>query len=175
MRKICFFILLLPGFLLAQPKQDSTWNRARFFLGQWKGTSEGDPGKGNYERTYRFVLNGKFIEVKNKSTYPPQQKNPKGEVHEDTGYISYDKKARAYVLRQFHGEGFVNEYKEEVVSEDRNTIVFLSYAIENIPVGWQARETYKIQNDDEFVEIFELAEPGKDFQVYSRATLRRIK
>jgi hypothetical protein len=175
MRKICFFILLLPGFLRAQPKQDSTWNPVKFFVGQWTGTSDGEPGKGTYERSYRFVLNSKFIEIKNKSTYPAQEKNPKGEVHEDIGYISYDKKERLFVLRQFHTEGFVNEYRQETLSSDLKTISFISYAIENIPAGWRARETYQIQNADEFVETFELAEPGKDFQVYSKGTLRRKK
>ena len=41
--------------------------------------------------------------------------------------------------------------------------------LENIPAGWRARETYKILGPDEFVEVFELAEPGKNFEVYSEA------
>lgn len=41
--------------------------------------------------------------------------------------------------------------------------------LENIPAGRCARETYKILGPDEFVEVFELAEPGKNFEVYSEA------
>ncbi|HWA35353.1 MAG TPA: hypothetical protein VG737_14535 [Cyclobacteriaceae bacterium] len=175
MRKICFFILLLPGFLQAQSKPDSTWNPVRFFIGHWTGASDGEPGKGSCVRSYQFVLNNQFIVVRNKATYPPQEKNPKGEVHEDVGYISFDRKEKVFVLRQFHKEGFVNEYKQESISADGKTISFLSYAIENIPIGWRARETYKIQSADQFLEIFELAEPGKEFQVYSMGTLRRKK
>lgn len=42
-------------------------------------------GTSQVEREYEFVLTGTFLFVKNKSTYAPQEKNPKGEVHEDWG------------------------------------------------------------------------------------------
>jgi hypothetical protein len=45
-------------------------------------------------------------------------------------------------------------------------------AIENIPPGWRARETYLVHGPDEFEEIVELAEAGKPFEVYSRARLK---
>jgi hypothetical protein len=51
----------------------------------------------------------------------------------------------------------------------------VSEAIENIPKGYRARESYVQSSPDEFEELFEMAEPGKEFQVYSRARLRRIK
>ena len=74
------------------------------------------------------------IEVLNTSTYPPQEKNPKGERHEDRGYISYDTARKQFVFRQFHVEGFVNTY---VASPTALPIVFGSEAIENIPAGSQ--------------------------------------
>ncbi len=151
------------------------WLPLKSFIGKWTGESEGQPGKGKYERSYELVLNKKFIEVKNKSTYAPSTNNPKGEVHEDHGFISYDKSRKAFVLRQFHIEGFVNQYKMESISPDAKTIVFISESIENIPHGFRAKETYQIINDHEFTETFELAEPGKDFELYSRATLKRRK
>jgi hypothetical protein len=60
-------------------------------------------------------------------------------------------------------------------SNDGKTIVFTSESIENIPAGWRARETYKLTNADEFIEIFELAGPGKEFEVYSENRYRRKK
>jgi hypothetical protein len=48
-------------------------------------------------------------------------------------------------------------------SADGKTIVLTSESIENIPAGFRARETYKILGPDEFMEIFEIAEPGKNF------------
>lgn len=54
-------------------------------------------------------------------------------------------------------------------------LVFTTEAIENIPAGWRARETYIVHGLDEFEEIFELAEAGKGFELYSRARLKRVK
>jgi hypothetical protein len=112
-----------------------------------------------------------LAKVKNKSTYPPTEKNLKGEVHEDLGYISYDKVRKTFVLRQFHIEGFVNQYKLDSISPDKRTIVFLSENIENIASGFKAKERYQLLNDNEFIETFELAEPNSAFEVYSKVKL----
>ena len=45
------------------------WTPFNFFVGSWEGTGTGQPGASQVERTYQFVLNGKFLHVKNKSTY----------------------------------------------------------------------------------------------------------
>ncbi|MDD4967866.1 MAG: hypothetical protein PHT07_00395 [Paludibacter sp.] len=156
-------------------KQNNVWEPFRFFIGKWTGTNTGQSGNGTYERTYQFVLNNRFIEVRNKSTYPPTVKNPKGEVHEDIGYISYDKGRKKFVLRQFHVEGFVNQYVLDSISQDKKAIMFTSEAIENIASGWRAKESYQLLNDSTFIESFELAEPKGAFEVYSKATLKRSK
>jgi hypothetical protein len=156
-------------------KADSVWLPVRAFVGSWKGEGGGQPGNGIYERTYQFVLNKKFIEVRNRSTYPPSDKKPRGEVHEDVGYISYDKPRRKFILRQFHIEGFVNQYVLDSISTDGKTLVFTSEAIENIPAGWQARETYRILDENRLEETFELAEPGKNFEIYSKVTLEKTR
>jgi hypothetical protein len=43
---------------------------------------------------------------------------PKPEVHEDFGIHSYDRALKRIVLRQFHGEAFVNEYTLDSVSPE---------------------------------------------------------
>ena len=80
---------------------------------------------------------------------------------------------KAFVLRQFHLEGFVNQYVSEPVRE--GPLRFTSEAIENIRAGYRARETYTITGPDSFVERFELAEPGKDFELYSKTRFQRRK
>lgn len=154
------------------PKPDP-WAPVRFLIGEWEGTAQGEPGTGTAVRTYAFVLNNRYIEVRNQSTYPPQEKNPKGEIHHDWGMLSYDRAAKKLVLRQFNIEGFVNHYVLDSVSPDGRTVVFVTAAIENIPPGWRGRETYTRIGDDEFTEKFELAEPGKDFTAYSESRFRR--
>lgn len=142
-------------------------------IGSWRGEGDGEPGKSTVERSYEPALGGQFILVKNTSVYAPQEKNPKGETHEDVGYMSFDKARKRLVFRQFHTEGFVNHYVAATEAFDGDTLVLDSEAIENIPKGFRARETYKFSGDDAFEEIFELAEPGKDFTVYSHNRFRR--
>ena len=136
---------------------------------------KGQSGTSKIEREYQFVLNNMYLNVQSRSVYDPQPNNPKGEVHEEWGMISFDKSRKQFVFRQFHIEGFINQYVATSISGDSKEIVFTSEGIENIPVGWRARETYKIISPDEFIETFELAGPGKDFEIYSEGRLNRKK
>jgi hypothetical protein len=154
------------------PAGDQLAQLARL-AGEWRGEGKGQPGTSSVERTYRWVLGGKYLESRNRSTYEPQPENPKGEVHEDVGYISYDKARKKLVSRQFHVEGFVNQYVLD--SSTADDFVFVSEAIENIPAGFRARESLRLIGDDQLEETFEIAEPDKDFEVYSKTTLTRVK
>jgi len=151
------------------------WKPLRALIGKWAGDITGEPGTGKAEREYVFVMNNRFIHVRNKSIYLPQEKNPKGETHEDVGFFSYDKAVKKLMLRQFHIEGFVNQFALDSISDDGRTIVFISTAIENIAPGWCARETYRILNENEFVETFAMAEPNHDLATYSETHFRRKK
>jgi hypothetical protein len=169
--------LALPGALVAnvQPSTptDSLAPVARL-IGKWTGTSEGQPGTGKVEREYERVFGTRFIQVRNRSIYVPQEKNPKGETHEDVGFLSFDSRRKRVVFRQFHSEGFVNQYVMESTSTP-DRLVFTTEAIENIPPGFRARETYILTGSDQLEEVFELAEPGKEFEVYSRSRLTRAR
>jgi hypothetical protein len=143
-----------------------------FFVGHWQGTGVGEPGTSTVEREYQLVLGGKFLQAKNVSRWAPRDKTPMGEIHEDFGLIGYDKTRKTLVYRQFHVEGFVNQYAMEPIL-DPKVLVFASEAIENIAPGWRARETYHILSGDEFEEVFELAAPGKAFELYSKSHLHR--
>lgn len=149
------------------------WTSLKFFVGEWEGKGAGQPGHSDVVRSYEFVLGGTFLQVKNRSTYPPQDQNPKGEIHEDLGLIGFDKARQVFVLRQFHCEGFVNQYLLGPVAPDGRTMVFTTESIENIAPGWRARETYQILNPDEFTETFELAAPDKEFELYANNHFRR--
>lgn len=145
----------------------------RFFIRTCSGDQIGEPGRGTARRTYTFVLSSRFLQEKNTSTYLPQEKNQNGEVHQHMSMIGYNKAREKFVFRQFHIEGFVNTYAQEETGEPKK-LVFVSESIENIAPGCRARETYLILNKNEFIERFELAEPGKDFSLYSEAHLKRM-
>jgi hypothetical protein len=169
---IVSFVAVHLGAKQGTPKIDQ-FAPLRFLAGTWRGDQVGRSGQGAAERTYRFILNDRFLQETNTSTYPPQERNKTGEVHSHMSMISYDATRKRLVFRQFHTEGFVNTYIEEP-NPDVKTIVFVSEAIENIPAGWRAREIYTLLNNDEFKERFELAEPGREFELYSEAHLRRV-
>ena len=174
--KWIFGLLLFPTILNAQLTQkDSLWLPFQPLIGHWTGEGSGESGNGIYERSYQFVLGNNFIEVRNKSTYPPKDAQSIGEIHEDVGYISYDKARKTFILRQFHKEGFVNEYVLDSMSPDGTTIVFITESIENIPAGWKARETYWFRAPDTLEEVFDLAAPGGEFEMYSTASLLKTK
>ena len=156
-----------------QTQLSDPWKPLLLFVGQWEGDSQGEPGVGKMERTYAFVLRDRFLQVSNKAVYPPQKENPKGETHEDLGFFGYDRGLKKLVYRQFHVEGFVIQYSLESISEDGRSFVFTSTSIENISSGWVARETYRFLSNDEFIETFALAGPGKGFGTYSETRFRR--
>jgi hypothetical protein len=78
--------------------------------------------------------------IQNKYIYEPQKKNPRDKIHEDWSLINYDRPREAFILRQFHIEGFVNQYLLESITEDGQPICFVTEAIENIAPGWKAIE-----------------------------------
>ena len=145
------------------------------FVGQWSGKSSGASGDADVNRQYTLVLRGRYLHETNVSAYPPQEKNKTGERHEHWSMFSWDRQRKCLVLRQFHVESFVNTFRQTPDPEQPSRLVFDSESFENFSNLWKARETYEFSGDDAFVEVFELAAPGKDFQVYSRTQLSRIR
>ncbi|MDX1534570.1 MAG: hypothetical protein R3291_03010, partial [Thermoplasmata archaeon] len=108
------------------------WAPFRPLVGEWEGVGSGLPGKGVEEMDCEFVLQDKFLRIRNHSVYEPQAKNPEGEVHDDWAFISYDEIRNAFVLREFFVEGYVNQSVLDDISEDGNTLTFLTESIENL-------------------------------------------
>ncbi|MGH9311606.1 MAG: hypothetical protein ACRD1S_00265 [Vicinamibacterales bacterium] len=169
-------VLLLPAErVTGQQTNPDPWEPIRFLVGDWEGRAEGQAGNGTVRRTYAFVLEDRYLHEKNVSTYPPQEANKTGEVHEHWSFFSYDRGRKTLVLRQFHQEGFVNQYALNTAESRRGKLVFDTERFENFDNGWRGRETYEIRSVDEFVETFELGAPGKTLQVYSRNHFMRAK
>ncbi len=176
-RALCLLFGCLPMLSIAQSlpaPAAEPWAPVQMFVGQWKGTATGQSGEGSVVRQYEFTLNQRFIYEKNTTTYPPQEKNKKGEVHDHVSYISYDKVRKLLVMRQFHVEGFVNQYALNKEASTTTRLVFDSENFENFSNKWKARETYDLLGTDEFTETFELAPPDKPFQVYSKNHFKRV-
>ena len=118
-------LLLSSSAFAQQPASTDRLAPVTSLLSTWTGTSEGQPGNGTVERDYEHALGSRFIRVRNRSTYPPQTKNPRGETHEDEGFISFDNARQHLVFRQFHTERFVITYAQDV-SAKPGTLAFTS-------------------------------------------------
>ncbi|MEP6944620.1 MAG: hypothetical protein ABJA02_01795 [Acidobacteriota bacterium] len=174
MLRLLIVILFVSASVSAQaPALSDTWKPLKFFVGAWAGTGKSELGDQKVEREYKFAVNDKFLQVTHRSVYPPSTKMPKGGVHEDLGFYSYDRTRKQFVFRQFHGEGFIIEWVLSSISADGKTIVLDSEVNENIPKDIRSRETYKILNENEFTETYEIAEPGKDLVVYWTRDFKR--
>jgi hypothetical protein len=149
------------------------WERLRPLLGTWEGNTHGEPGKGRIRLEVSFVMNERYLRLAGTSDYEPRKTGEKGEHHEDFGFISFDKGRSKFVFRQFHIEGFVNQY---VMTSDPagDVIEFTSEAVENTPPGWKARESYRLENG-ELKHAFALARPDKPFELYASSTLKKFK
>jgi hypothetical protein len=123
-RQAAGLILILALLPAAAAGQQGSAGDAReplaFMIGHWEGTSEGQPGKAKVQREYRRALNSRFIHGHTRSEYPAQEKNPKGEIHEDEGWFSFDRARKRIVLRQFHVAGFVNQYVRDTESSAKS-------------------------------------------------------
>jgi hypothetical protein len=159
-------LLLLSSSALAQPAVRDL-HALDWMIGTWRGTSSGQAGEGMVERVCAPLLAGRYLECRTTVMYPSQEKNKKGEVHTDLMLFSFDKRTKTIRMRQFNVEGFVNTFSEST------PLVFTTVAIENLPEGWRARETYTNPAPGEWKETFELAEPGKEFGPYSANALKR--
>jgi hypothetical protein len=179
MEKTMLKLLAMTALILAslsplQGAETDVWTPIRFMLGEWKGTSHGEPGEGTVQRSYALVLGGKFIQEKNVSTYPPQERNKSGERHEHLSMFGFDKDRKLVTFRQFHQESFVVTYVMNVAVSTTTKVVFESEHLENVPSSWKARETYVVLSANEFVETFEIAEAGGKFETYSQNRFRRV-
>ena len=154
--------------------QSDPWAPLRALEGKWEGPSSGKPGTGTTSRDYRFQMNGKFLFQRDVSTYQPKDPAAKPLIHEDFGIFSYDTDLKKVVWRQFHSEGLVNEYVLDSVSADGKSLEFVTTRIENLP-GSRAKKLYHVLSSTEIDETFLLAPPGKDFDLYTVAHLKRVK
>jgi len=151
------------------------WVALRVLVGKWEGTAAGVPGKGLSSREFRFELNERFLSEHGKIVWEPKSAAEAATIHEDFGWFSYDRNLKKIVWRQFHDEGFVNEYTLDSESADGKSLDFVSVRIENIAPGFRAKESLRMLSADELEATFWLAAPGKDFEVFVRSHLKRVK
>ncbi len=171
---LAILVLIIPAIPQAQTDQaESPLKAIRFLEGSWEGTGEGFSGKSAVTQDYDFILNDTYLQMKTRSVFEPQEKNPKGEVHEDMGVFSFDEARQAIVLRAFYVEGFVNTYVLSEVSEDGKILTFETESVENAPAGTKARLVFTRMGESELEQQFFVAFPGKELSCFSTNRLKK--
>ncbi len=168
-------VLLIPICASSQTEQETDpWQTIRFLEGTWQGNGDGMSGHSDVTQKYEFVLGGKFIRMTTKAVFEPQDKNSKGEVHEDLAMFSYDSGRKMFVLRAFYVEGFVNTYVLDDISEDGKTLTFNTEHVENGPPGTTARLVFEQTGDNEIEQSFFVAFPGSELSCFSKNLLKKL-
>jgi hypothetical protein len=79
-------LVVSPMLQAGEEETEDTWAPLRPLIGEWAGTGAG--GRSQIEAQYGFALGGEFLEVSHRAMFSSDEKNPEGEIHEDTGFIS---------------------------------------------------------------------------------------
>jgi hypothetical protein len=117
-------VLATPAAAVAQTAREpaeAVWTALRPLVGQWRGEGSGFGALSDVAHDWTFVVQGNFLELRTRSV--PRAEDGEGEVHEDVGYLSYDKDTDAFVFRQFLSEGVVNTF-DILVEDEGRTIRF---------------------------------------------------
>jgi hypothetical protein len=142
----------------------------RLLEGTWEAKIDGRLGQGAGQRSYEFIFDGVYLVSRHASVRLPQEKSPEGDHHRELGVYSLDRERGTIVLREFMEEGFVLRSTCEM---EPRRFVCAAEAIESGP-GMQSRLTVEISDPYHFTEIFELASPGEELQVYFTNTWTRV-
>ncbi len=152
---------------VTQSQQD-VWAPLRGLVGIWQGTSEGKFGPATLETTWKFVLDGKFLQSTTMSISDD-------EVHQDLGMLSYDKERKRFVYRAFYSEGYVSKYLLSI-SEDGKTLEFETESVENgFAPGLRAKDTLAFVGANELRGTFALATGSNPYETCISSQLWRKK
>ena len=139
------------------------WAPIRGLVGSWQGEGDGT----TVTHDYQFVIADKFIQSRTRS-------ESTDEIHEDTGFFSYDPDREVLVFRQFLSEGFVNTYDLGQRETDGEPLVFTSSSCEGAG-EMRARLTITFDGPDAYTMVLELAMPGKDWFACQNIEMKRVE
>jgi len=154
--------------------QNNPFERISFVIGEWEGTGIGFGNeKSRIESSFNLVMDGNYIEVRNKSKFEPTDDKPEGELHIDKGFISFDSQRDMIVFRQFNIEGYINTYLLIDSLSNDNTLIFQTETIENFVPGGSARWTINKIDSGQIETIFDVAFPDQGYTCFGTNQLRR--
>lgn len=163
MKKILpFMFIFYMMVLVSNAQENDPFEPLRYLEGTWVPIK---PDVTNTQ-TYRFIFNGKYLQMKTKGVFKPTENKPKGEIHEDIGFFSFDKIRKKLVLRSFHTEGFVNQYILKETANNGYKLIFITESVESAPPGTTAKLVFDRLSENELSQQFYIAWPDTEFSCY---------
>lgn len=168
--------VLIPTLLLcasSTPAQDTgdLWQGFQPLVGRWSGEGEGFGSVSSITHAWEFVFDGKFLRLRTTST--TRAGDGQDEIHEDVGFLSYDRDHSAFVFRQFLSEGFVNTFDVSVGGESDRSILFGARESESAG-GTRVQMRLRFLSETEYEMVLNLATPGKEFSPCQHMRLKRV-
>ena len=167
-RKIFFTAIFLGLLMTSFARQDSTWNKWNWLIGDWAGEGSGQPGIGGGTFSFKTDLDQKILIRKSHSEYPAAGNQPKV-VHDDLMIIYPDYSGNPVKAIYFDNEGHIINYS---VSYSDKAIILTSEKIQNVPVF---RLTYSALEDMTVDTKFEISQDGVKFNTYIEGKSKMIK
>ena len=84
-------------------------------------------------------------------------------IHEDIVFFNYDKSRELITAHRFCIEGIYCKFVLDSMYNDKRNFIFTSEYSENGLPDSKMRLSYKIIDQDKFIETLESGLPGKDF------------
>lgn len=174
LKKLMFFVILT--LVITTIQAQNPLEKFENLIGVWKGTGTGfGNSKSKITASYTWLMNKQYIEVKHHSEFEPTEQNAVGEIHDDLGVISFDKDRNVVVFRQYHNEGFFNEY---VLNDSISTpakLIFETERIENFVPGGRAKFTINVIHQNEIQTVFDVGFPGKEMACFGTNDLQKVQ
>ncbi|HKE28344.1 MAG TPA: hypothetical protein VKB88_38610 [Bryobacteraceae bacterium] len=142
------------------------WGPLQFLVGKWVGEGSGDPGKGAGAFSLLPDLQGKILVRKSFAEYPAANGRP-ATRHDDLMIVYREPGSGELRATYYDSEGHTIAY---VVQAVEGGVAFVSDGPRD---QTRYRLTYLAAGKDRAKLKFEIAPPGKDFNLYLDAAIRR--
>ena len=169
MKTKIILIIALFGFLSnCYGRQDSTWVKWNWLVGEWVGEGSGEPGSGGGTFSFKPDLDKKILVRNSHSEYPATEKTPKV-IHEDLMIVYPDYSGNPSKAIYFDNEGHTINY---TVTYSDKSIVLTSEKIPHVPVF---RLSYSLLENGMVNTKFEISKDGEKFSTYIEGKSSRSK
>jgi hypothetical protein len=149
-------------------RQDKTWEKWNWLVGDWVGEGSGTPGQGGGWFSLQPDLDGKILVRKSHSEYPATKDKPKI-IHTDLMIIYLDSIGQPSKAIYFDNEGHIINY---AITHSVKSISFTSNKVQNMPFF---RLTYVSLGKGTIRVKFEMSQDGEKFLTYTEGTCTKKK